>query len=409
MKICFFTHTFPKDINDSTAAFLHPLVLGIKKAGGDVVVVTPYSQGMKPETFPYKVETYKYIWPKFLHRLGYSTTLGEGKRLPIEAYLIIPFLFVFGIWKLISVCRKEKIDIICSHWILPNGFMAFLSSKLLNISYTVTLPGSDVYVAGKNVFFKYFAVTSAEKASFVISDSPIFLDRMVKLGAKIKRSQIIPYPVDVGKYKKSAEGIGDFLNILGLSKNNILILAVGRLVEKKGFEFLIRSMSEITKKNKQVRLVVVGEGDLKNKLTLLTKKLGINEFVKFVGNVNRKDIFYYYNMSDIFVMPSIRDAMGNVDDQPVALLEAMASSLPVIATDLPGIAMNVKNDVNGFLVPQKGIKEIETALLKLIYSKDLRQKMGKESRRLAVANISVRIIGSAYMSIFKEVLNSRYG
>ena len=279
MKICFLTHTFPKNINDSTAAFLHTLALGLKKAGWEVTVVTPYNQDIKPETFPYKVEAYSYIWPRFLHRLGYSTTLKEG-RLSIKAYLIIPFLLISGVWKLISVCRKEKIDIICSHWVLPNGLMAFLSSKLLNIPYTITLPGSDVYVAGQNEIFKHLAVVSANHASWVFADSPIFLEKIKILGVKITKSQVIPYPVDVDKYKKSSKGLDRLLNILGFSKTDIIILAVGRLVEKKGFEFLIRSLPRLVEKNKRIKLVIVGDGDLKDKLILLTEELGISRWIK---------------------------------------------------------------------------------------------------------------------------------
>ena len=236
-----------------------------------------------------------------------------------------------------------------------------------------------------------------------------FLKKIKILGVKITKSQVIPYPVDVDKYKKSSKGLDRLLNILGFSKTDIIILAVGRLVEKKGFEFLIRSLPRLVEKNKRIKLVIVGDGDLKDKLILLTEELGISRWIKFAGTINREEILYYYNIADIFVMPSIQDAMGNIDDQPVSLLEAMACSLPVVATNFPGIALNVKDHANGFLTPQRGVKEIEAALLKLISSKNLRQKMGRESRRVAVSNVSLDNIGTRYIQLFKEVLNSKYG
>lgn len=406
MNVCVLTHTFPKNRNDSTAAFLHALVVGMGKSGGNVVVLTPYHKALNPQDFPYKVLSYKYIWPGFLHTLGYSATLKRGAKLPLKAYIIAPFLFTFAIIKLIRVIRSEKIDVVSSHWLLPNGLMAAFASKLTGIPYTVTLPGSDVYVAGGNSLFKKLAVFAANKASMVLSDSPFFLDKIRKLGAKPKKTKIIPYPVMVHKYKPSQKGIFSLKKKFGFSSSDIIILGVGRLIEKKGFKYLIEAVRTSIKFNKKLRLVIVGDGDLKKELKDLSGEM-LEKYIFFAGNILRDQILSYYNMADIFVMPSITDEYGNIDDQPVALLEAMSCGLPVVATNFPGISMTVENEANGFLVPQKNVDQIQKALMRLILSDSLRKKMGLKSREIALKKLSIETIGKEYIDLFKKISSNK--
>lgn len=402
MNICVLTHTFPKNKNDSTAAFLHALVIGMKKSGVNVTVLTSYHKALNPQDFPYRVLSYKYIWPGFLHTLGYSATLKRGTKLPLKAYVIAPFLFIFATIKLIQIVKREKVDVISSHWLLPNGLTAAVASKLTGVPYTITLPGSDVYVSGMNNFFKRLAVFAANGAKVVLADSPFFLDKIKKLGAKLKQTKILPYPVVVDKYRRNQRGVNTLKKKIGFSSQNIIILAVGRLVEKKGFKYLIVAVKNILKSNNKIRLVIVGDGDLRNELEALSGN-ALNKYIFFAGSINRDKILSYYNMADAFVMPSVIDEGGNMDDQPVALLEAMSCGLPVIATNFPGISMTVEHNINGFLVPQKNVDKIETALTKLISSSKLRREMGNKSRKISLRKLSTITIGREYVNLFKEI------
>lgn len=403
MKICILTHTFPKNINDSTSSFMHTLCLGLKKTGNEVVVLTPYNSQLKTKDFPYKVVSYKYIWPDSFHQLGYSKTLKNGSELRLWVYLLSPFLFLFGIISLIKLCRSEKIDKISSHWILPNGFISFVVSKLIGIPYTITLCGSDIYLAKKNKLFSIMAVIAANNAFLVAADSPKFLDDLIALGAKIKKDNIIPYPVDTNKFKPTTKGMRILKKKLRLPKDNLIILAVGRLVYKKGFEYLIKSLPKIVEEYPKICLIIVGDGDLKKQLKNLAFKLRLGHKVNFVGQADRNSILTYYNLADIFVMPSIKDQDGNMDDQPVSLIEAMACGKPVVATDFPGIRLTVNNNINGFLVPEKNVFLIQKALEKLIISANLRRKMGRESRKIVLNKLSDKKIGERYTGFFNEV------
>jgi len=405
MKICILTHTFPKELNDSNAPFMHALITGLKKNGHDVSVLTPFTPGFKREEFPYKINLYKYIWPDFFHILGYSQTLKNGSTLKFSTYVLFPFFFTFGILALINLSRKEKFDVISSHWILPNGFFAYVTSRILKIPYVISLPGSDVYLAKKNKIFSTIAKISANGATSMTSDSPRFLKEILSLGIKNKKTQIIPYPVILNKEKVSTKDLNIIRKDLNL-KRGIVILAVGRLVYKKGFEYLVKAMSLLLKKHKNIKLIIIGDGDLKEKLQKLIVKLNLADDVKLIGNINRDRIYKYYNLCDIFVTTSIRDKNGNIDDQPVSLIEGMSCGKPVVATDFPGISLTVKHQVNGFLFPEKNITLLAKSLEKLIISKSLRSRMGKESRRIVRNELTDEKIAKKYVSFLSKTLSS---
>src|SRR3989344_7504208 len=113
MNVCILTHTFPKTPNDTTAAFLHALVGGLNISGIRPVVLTPFHKSLRADKFPYKVIPYRYIWPDFLHILGYGSTFTRGTDLPFVTYLLVPFLLLFGVIQLLNLVRKEKVNIIC--------------------------------------------------------------------------------------------------------------------------------------------------------------------------------------------------------------------------------------------------------------------------------------------------------
>lgn len=405
MKICIVTHTFPKHLNDTTAAFMHPLVLGFTSMGNEVVVLTPYHRELRTSDFPYKIVTYKYIWPDFLHVLGYSQTLKEGTIFRFYTYLLAPLLYFFGFFALLRILAKEKFDIISSHWILPNGFIAYLVSRFIKIPYTVSLAGSDVYVANKNFLFSFMARVCAKGASAICADSPKYVDELRRTGVSVNKVNIINYPVDTSKVKVSLKDIQNLRKELDLEKDAIILLAVGRLIYKKGFDYLLKALPTLIRKNRNIILLIIGDGDLKEQLEKLALTLGVKNHVRFIGSVQRGEIFSYYNLADVFVMPSIEDDNGNIDDRPVALLEALACGKAVVATNFPGNALTIKNGVNGYLAPQKDYKTMSEKIWLLVQSKELRIKMGKMARKTSETDLSSKIVAQKYISIFKEIIN----
>ena len=151
-----------------------------------------------------------------------------------------------------------------------------------------------------------------------------------------------------------------------------IILAVGRLIYYKGFEFAIRAMAQLP-----ATLLLVGDGPLRASLEAISRELGITERVRFVGEVHNRDLLPYYLASDVFVLPSIArsEAFGIVQ------LEAMACGVPVVNTSLDsGVPYASRHLETGLTVPPRDVGALAEALRRLLDRKDERMRFGSAAR-----------------------------
>lgn len=404
MNVLILTHTFPKHPDDTTAAFMHPLVLGLKAMGDNVTVLTPFHPDLKPLSFPYNIVSYKYIWPDRFHVLGYSQTLRHGTHFRISSWILAPLLLIRGMIALLALTKKEKFDIVCAHWIVPNGIIAALVCTIRNIPFTITLPGSDVYVAQKNRLFSLLTRMAAQRAVIVCADSPQYLKELTKIHARPKKQMVIPYPVDLSTIYPSTDTTV-LREKLSISADAQILVSVGRLIEKKGFLYAIRALPKILKRFPKVKFVIVGDGDMKAHLEREAVKLHVRQVVYFAGNIQREQIREYYSMADVIVVPSIKDSEGNIDDRPVALIEAMACSRAVVVSRLPGNAVTIEDGKSGILVPPKNSKAVARAVIKILKSRQLQHQLGREARRRVETKFSHVIIGKEYSKLFHSLLS----
>lgn len=404
MKICIFTHTFPRFTGDTAAPFMGELVDALALTGHQIVVLMPFDSGIKRQKRRYKLVTYKYIFPESLHVLGYSRTLGGDRSMSLVGYFLSPFLYVFGFFALLRLVRKEKINLVSSHWIIPNGFIAALVSKLTNVPFTTTIPGSDVYMGGKNFLFRWMVGYAAGAANYVLSDSSHYFDQLHDLGYYPTKTKVIRYGVNMHKFKLEKKDM-TILKALGVDISRRIILACGRLVAKKGFIYLVRAMPYVLAKNKYAKLVIVGDGEERQNLEKEVVKLRLESKVIFAGTVPYDILAKYYNIADVFVMPSIKDAKGNLDASPVAMMEAMACGVPVVATKFAGSGDLFANTETGVLVREKDVKLIGEGIIKLLVTTNLK-KSKNTVRHVALSNFSTSIISDKYIETFNEVLRS---
>lgn len=403
MKIIIMTHTIPRFSGDPSAPFMEILANSFVKLGHKVTVLAPYDQRINFfEKRRYKLVTYKYIFPNSLHLLGYSRTLKGDKSISLMTYFLSPFFYFFGFIALLKLAKKEKPEIISTHWIIPNGFIAALVSKIAKIPFTTTIPGSDVYLAGQNPMFKAMAAFASKNAGVVISDSAHYLDQLKNLGANPRNKVVIRYGVDMDRLKPSKKDKRIMSN-LGITERDKIILAVGRMVSKKGFIYLVRAFPEILKKVLEVKLVLVGDGQETERLKREVEKLGIRGKVIFPGMISYNDLSKYYNLADVFVMPSIKDEKGNIDASPVSMMEAMAVGTPVVTTRFGGNKDLIKPGITGYLVKEKNSEEIAEAVVMLL-KKKLANGVKKTVRETATENFSADVISKKYTKCFQTAI-----
>lgn len=389
---------FRKDTN--SASFISELAQSIEKQGHHVYVLTPFDPEFKSYNRGFKVITYKYIWPFSLHKSGYSRVLQDKKMKP-HMYVISSLMSLSALFHLVLLCRKYKIDVVTAHWTIPNGFIAYLAKLVTGVPYTITIPGSDVYLAGKNIFFKLTTRLAAMGAGYVISDSQHYLDQLISLDIKPKKTSVIRYGIDTdflapfGKDRK-------ILSRFNIKPTDKVILGLGRFVEKKGFIYLIEAIPKILEKNRNAKLVLVGDGELKDEFLKKVQQLKIEKNLVFAGAVAYSDRASYYNLADIFVMPSIKDSLGNIDASPVAMMDAMSCGVPVIATKYSGSADLVIDGKTGWMVKEKNSNKIAEAANKLLAVKN-KKTLQRNTRKIAIDNFSLESTAKKYLTIFNKI------
>ena len=225
--------------------------------------------------------------------------------------------------------------------------------------------------------------------------------RSLALGAKEKPC-VVPYGVDIGLFGDDPK---ELRQSLGIEKDALVILAVGRLVHKKGFEFLVDAAAALGQE--ALHVVIAGKGDLRPALEERARQAGLYDRTHFVGNVERDELPDYFAMADIVAVPSVRDGAGNVDGLPNVLLEAMASGTAIVASDVGGIPQAIRAGEDGLLVPEKDPGSLAEALRKLASSSELRKTLGASARKRAEEDFSWDLVGKRFESVFRSVSEAR--
>lgn len=404
LRICILTHTFPLNNNDSSAPFMGNIATSLGEMGHKVTVLTPFDPQLKTKARgPYKIKNYKYAPLDSMHTLGYSRTFTDNRQVKLSTYLLAPFMYVAAYFALVKLIKEEKIDIVNSHWIIPNGFIAYLAKLTTGVPYTTTIPGSDVHMGAKNEVFRQMVGAASRNAGYVLSDSRHYLDQLHELGFYPEKTDLIRYGVNAQNFKPTAKD-KTILKKLQLNEKDPIVVCVGRLVEKKGFIYLVKAMPDVLKKIPSAKLVIVGDGYERARLEAEVSKLKLTDSVIFAGTISYDELSKYYNIADVFVMPSVKDEQGNLDASPVTMMEAMACGVPVVATKFAGSADLIINGETGFLVAEKQSKQIGQSIVSLL-SKGKKSTTKKQVRKIAVDNFSIKSVAKRYTNLFYKIFS----
>ncbi|MEM4723849.1 MAG: glycosyltransferase family 4 protein, partial [Candidatus Hadarchaeum sp.] len=191
---------------------------------------------------------------------------------------------------------------------------------------------------------------------------------------------------------------------LGIAAGAPVVLALGRLVYKKGFEYLVRAIPDIAKQFGNLRVVIAGDGPLYDDLLHLAQELGVENHLLLIRGVPWTDTPRYLNMCDIFVVPSVHDHKGNVDGLPNVLLEAMSCGKPVVATRVAGIPEVIEDQHNGLLVEEKDPHQLAQAITKLLASPDLAQQYGMACRTKIEERLTWGMIAKRMVEVYEQAI-----
>jgi glycosyltransferase involved in cell wall biosynthesis len=183
---------------------------------------------------------------------------------------------------------------------------------------------------------------------------------------------------------------------LGLKKEDVFFLAVGRLVYEKGHEFFIEAMSLVTREDSHAVAGICGAGQLHDQLQAQIDELSLKDKVKLLGQWD--SIPEILAAADVFVLPSRWEGL------PMALLEGMMAGLPVVATRVEGVDEVVQPGVHGLLVPLESPAELGRAILQLLRSPADRQRMGRAARERVLDSYTTDRMCEAYLHVIEKSL-----
>ncbi len=181
------------------------------------------------------------------------------------------------------------------------------------------------------------------------------------------------------------------------------ILSVGRLVEKKGFEYLIDACALLAKGEVDFVCQIVGDGPLREALQTRIEDHGLQGLVTLLGPLEQASVLNLYQTSDIFVLPCVVAHDGNRDGLPVVLLEAMACELPVITTPTAGIVDAVSDGETGLFVQERDSQDLAKAIERLIVDETLRNRLGEQARQKILEDFQIQGNTAKLAAIFHQV------
>jgi glycosyltransferase involved in cell wall biosynthesis len=383
-RVVMITSSYPRFPGDTVGTFLEPIAHGIAERGHEVHVVLPAHPLLARPAREGRVHfhPFRYAPVRALNVFGYAGGLKADVRLRFAAVAAAPFALAAAWQTARRVARSVDATIVHAHWVIPCGAVgaAMAGGRPL----VVSLHGSDVFVAERHAAIGRVARATFRRCSWVTACSDDLRSRAVALGAADARSETIPYGVDAGRFKPDAAARLRRRSGLGLDAHQPVLFTAGRLVRKKGFEYLVDAMPDLSGRCPDLRLVIGGSGDLDTELRSRAAALGVGNRVLFAGPLKQGEVAEWLAAADVAVVPSVKDDSGNVDGLPNVVMEALASGTALVTTDAGGIASVVCNGENALLTPQRDPAALAQAVGMLLADDALRARIGETARRLVL-------------------------
>jgi glycosyltransferase involved in cell wall biosynthesis len=289
--------------------------------------------------------------------------------------------------------RHSVADIIHIHLPNPAAVLAYLASGHRG-QLVFTYHSDTVRHKALGDLFEPFLHAALRRSSAIVATSPDYLRTSPVLIRYRDRCHVIPYGISIEQFEHADE---DKVAEIQRQYGDRLVISVGRLVYYKGFEYLIRAMAHVRGK-----LLIVGDGPLREKLRECAASVGVSDKVAFVGEIQNEQIIPYYHASDVFALASVArsEAFGIVQ------IEAMAAGIPVVNTSLDsGVPFVSLHEQTGFTVPPSDPVALAASINRLLDDSDLRRTLGNAARRRAQQEFGLETMTRRTLAMYQTIMN----
>lgn len=321
--------------------------------------------------------------------------------IPIFSLEMSSYFDIRGFYKLFKLINKYKIEIIHSRLIRAN-FYARIVGKFSKVKVIISNIVEDYTLHFNNVHSKLigFILKSLDLASIHMSNIVVVNSTHIKAtlnhywGYRKKKIVVIQNGIRVSKFFQENEFYERFVNDFNLKQCTIIIGSVGRLVKVKGYDILIDAANSVLKKGQNLKFFIVGDGEqyeiLKNKII----NYGIQDSVYLLKH--SENVPSLLSAFDIFIFTSLSEGMPNT------VLEAMASKLPIITFDIPGIRDLVTDKYNGLVLKTRAIESLANSILELSSDFKKIKEFGANGLKRAQDSYDISFMVSRFENLYIE-------
>jgi glycosyltransferase involved in cell wall biosynthesis len=391
LKVCVIGSTYPRHEGDYAVPWLRESVKHLVNRGHEVTVLAPAYRGLPSHTVDgVPVHRFRYA-PKSLETLTHEQGAPNRIRNPLLQLLGIPYV-VFGSVASARLARRERFDVIHSHWPFPHGAIAAAARWAGGAPVVTNCHGAEFALARRKGWVRPILKEALIASDRIICNSSHTAAEVRALSGC--DSEVIPYgtTVEVKPSRTTRQ-----------PNERPRILFTGRLIQRKGVEYLIRAMPRILQ-HRDASLVITGGGDQRARLEALTDELNLRHAVEFLGFVDNETLDRQYAACDVYVNPSIIDDRGDTEGLGVGPIEAFAHGRPVVASAVGGIPDVVKHRETGLLVPEKSPEHLADAILELLADPTYAQELARNGLAYSRERFDWGTITDAIESVYRDAI-----
>lgn len=406
MKVAIITESFPK----LSETFVVNHIKGLIDAGVQVRIFAwnRLDEGkVHPVVQEYKLQdltTYQLAfaagkWQRFIQ--GAGLIIKHIVPFPKAVLQALNF-FKFGkealnlqrLFEVSTFFTKEQFDIIHCHFgTTAEKIAQYRGWGLLQAPLVTSFHGFDVDDPAIRKANRYDYLK--EVGALYISNSAYTRNRILELGFDEKKIKVLPVYFDTDYFRKKQKSSDTIFHFL----------TVGRLVEFKGIEFSIRALALVKERFRvSFHYTIVGTGPLKEQLQLLIHELNMDDCIELAGHKTQDEILELMEASAVFLLTGVSATDGRVENQGLVIQEAQAMELPVIVSNVGGVAEGMINGQTGLLLEEKNIESIAEKIVYLYSNPEERIKMGKAGRAFVEEKYSIPFSTKQLLTYYNDIL-----
>lgn len=401
MKVVHVVTAFPRHPDDPITPWLVELVRRQRSAGMDASVLAPAYRG-GPQTEPTEIPVRRFRYaPRAVESLTHAQTVPDRIRDRPAYAALVPAYLAAGC-RAAAALGREEVDLVHVHWPMPHALFGSAMRRgsggrtaMVCSYYSVEVNWVDHRLRWLRPFLRW-SVRSADAVTAISSSTAGAVRALVD-----RPVSVIPYAAVLPDTSRRA-----VRPALADPEAPVRLLFVGRLVERKGVEVLVRALGRL-RHRREAELVIVGAGNRQDSIRRTAALEGVTEQVHLRGFVSEEALAREYAECDIFVLPAVVDARGDTEGLGVVLLEALAYERPVVASRAGGIVDVVRDGETGWLVDPGDAELLATRLLEVASNPDAARRVAARGKLEAAKRFSWERILEQTEGVYRSAVEAR--